>query len=482
MATILPRPDAHSPRWHISPAVDLLGYHLAWVAILVPLLFYGIDRYTDYLHLYVLVMVASFTHRHFTFPYVYLDRQVFAKHPYRFIVAPALALWAFLATPALYAWKVPVQTWSGVHVLVVMAAIAVLVQLIVQVKREVAPGWAWLGAAVVPLAIAGTVDLFAAPGPAWTGLAWLVALTATSGLLAAGARPRRWPLGVTAVLAVGCLLGLLPAMQVGQWPAEPFRFKQAIQGAFFVGAVWNVWHVYMQKFGIMRMYAAKSGVPAERRTPHAVDRLLVFSWLPLVVLVLAVTAGDTLNKVGTGSPLAVFIADNVAPWAAYALPVGVGIVALAVGLFLYYEYRADRWSNPARLVAALSLMGVNCMFLFVDPIKVYIAFGFAHAIEYMVFVWAFQRKRYQAPLAHKPLLGWLSRRPWLLYGVLLLGVGGTYFLFAYGHRYFDWGRPKLAGTTLVQWAFFWTIWQQVLHFWFDGFLWKMRLPAVRGNL
>ncbi|MFK7929032.1 MAG: hypothetical protein AB8H79_12640, partial [Myxococcota bacterium] len=333
-----------------------------------------------------------------------------------------------------------------------------------------------------PLSAAGVVDVFFDPGATTTAAVWMGALLAVSGILASRQRTVLWPWLCVAGLALPLAATFIPGVDIGRWPTERFSFKNVIYGAFFVGAVWNVWHVYMQKFGIMRMYAAKSGVPAERRAPHFVDRLLVFSWLPLVVMTLALSAGDALKSVGSGQSLALFIADNVAPWAPLFLPVGVGITALAVGLFLWREYTADGWSNTPRLAAALSLITINAMFLFVDPIKVYIAFGFAHAIEYMVFVWAFQRKRYAEPLAHRPLLGWLARRPWLLYGALLIGIGGTYFLFQYGHRYGIWDRPTVAGTTLMRWAFFWTIWQQVVHFWFDGFLWKMRLPTVRGSL
>jgi len=480
VATLSPAPAPN--RWHVGPVIDTLAYHLSWVAVLVPLLFYGIDRYTDYLHLYVLVMVVSFTHRHFTFPYVYFDLAVFKTHPYRFVVAPALAIWAFLATPSLWGWRVPVNTWSGVHVLTVLAALVVIAQLILQLKRGIAPGWARLGLCVVPLATAGVIDVFFDPGANTTATVWMAALLAVSTVMASRQRAVLWPWLCAAGLLLLLAATFIPGVDIGRWPTERFSFKNVIYGAFFVGAVWNVWHVYMQKFGIMRMYAAKSGVPAERRAPHIVDRLLVFSWLPLVVMTLALSAGDALQSVGSGQSLAVFIADHVAPWAPLFLPVGVGITAVAVGLFLWREHRADGWSNTPRLAAALSLITINAMFLFVDPIKVYIAFGFAHAIEYMVFVWAFQRKRYAEPLAHKPLLGWLARRPWLLYGGLLIGIGGTYFLFQYGNRYGVWDRPTLGGTTLMKWAFFWTIWQQDVPVWFDGFLWKMRLPTVRSSL
>lgn len=482
---VVPPADARVDRWHVSPVVDLLAYHGSWLLVLVPLLFFGADRYTDYLHLYVLVMVVSFTHRHFTFPYVYFDPQIFRRFPVRFVVAPALAVGAFIATIFLYYWKVPALFWSPVHALAVVGGLGLAAQLILHSRAGQEPRLGAVGVAAIPLLLAGTLDLFVPIGAIPTAQVWMAAMLGSSGVLAFEAR--RKGSGGLAFIAPVALLGLglasfVPALHAGVFPLQRFRFMEIIQGAFVVGAVWNVWHVYMQKFGIFRMYSAKSGVDPQRRTPHAVDRLLVFSWVPLVVVSLAVTAGDALSASRAAAAWAQWIGATVAPTAPVLLPLGWLLVAVAVALFLRGEWKADRWSNPARLTAALSLVSINAMFLFFDPIKVYIAFGFAHAIEYMVFVWAFQRRRYQAPLEHRPLMGWLTRRPWLLYGGLLIGIGGTYMMFAYGHRLFGWDRPEIFGVTLVKLAFYWTIWQQLLHFWFDGFLWKMRVPANRASL
>ena len=45
--------------------------------------------------------------------------------------------------------------------------------------------------------------------------------------------------------------------------------------------LWNLWHVYMQKFGILRVYMAKDPAPREQKTPAWVDKLFVLCWFPL---------------------------------------------------------------------------------------------------------------------------------------------------------------------------------------------------------
>jgi len=62
---------------------------------------------------------------------------------------------------------------------------------------------------------------------------------------------------------------------------------------------------------------------------------------------------------------------------------------------------------------ALGTTLLSSTFLFVHPIKAYLTYAFSHAVEYMVFVWAFQHRRYAQPLAHHPWLGWALQRPWL---------------------------------------------------------------------
>ncbi len=112
------------------------------------------------------------------------------------------------------------------------------------------------------------------------------------------------------------------------------------------------------------------------------------------------------------------------------------------------------------------------------------AFAFSHAVEYMVFVRAFQRRRYREPLGHDPVLGRVLRRPWLAYGVFTFAVTVPYLLVRF------WGylivpeatNPTLFGTTFERWGFYWSVYQSLVHFYYDGFLWKMRSASVRRYL
>ena len=67
--------------WHVSPVIDVMAYHLSWAWILIPLALVGNDRRLDYPYWFALVLALNFAHRHYGFPYAYLDRDVFRTHP-----------------------------------------------------------------------------------------------------------------------------------------------------------------------------------------------------------------------------------------------------------------------------------------------------------------------------------------------------------------------------------------------------------------
>jgi hypothetical protein len=258
----------------------------------------------------------------------------------------------------------------------------------------------------------------------------------------------------------------------------------AVLGALvFFSVLWNIWHVYMQKFGILRVYMAKDPAPAERKTPPWVDRLFVFAWIPLYFSYL-------------GPAHRQLVLDNARPVRAYTTPIlgfmtehqawlvvpSLAFALIAVGLWLYHEGRAHRLRNPARLSAGLGMTLLSTSIFFFDPIKVYVAFGFSHAVEYMVFVWAFQRRRYATaePSPMKRLLA----RPVLFYGALTVGLGAIAMTkAAWGRWFFVGGAPvKFLGMTGAKWFLYYTVFESLVHFYMDGFLWKLRRPEVRASL
>lgn len=298
--------------------------------------------------------------------------------------------------------------------------------------------------------------------------------------LAAGVGLLATPVLARAVLPAGSL-----PLAGTPWPAADTRLWSVFIGIAVAAGIWNVWHTLMQKYGILRIYAAKAREEAAAAAPAWADRWLVLGWAPLVGVYLAVRLSDfVLVEYQIAS-------DYLAPalaWlnaAAFVLgPLAALAAAGGVAGWLVQEWRANGLRNRARLSMAA---GTSCLWLcfFVfDPIKVYIAFGFSHAVEYMVFVWAYQRRRYAGALPPRPLLARLLDRPWLTYSAFTLVLASAYVLFTDWRELQFWSLPdhRFSALTLGQWVFCWGVWQSFVHFYFDGLLWRTREPQVRDAL
>ncbi|MEZ4466316.1 MAG: hypothetical protein R3F43_18145 [bacterium] len=272
-------------------------------------------RVQDYAWFLLIILGVNFSHRHLTLPYVYLDREVFKRFPWKFTVFPGVMLVLFALSP-----------------------------------------WAWK-------------------------------------------HHRGW-----------------------------------VEGAATIAGTWNVWHVYMQKYGILRMYAAKSGVEPARRAPGWVDRLLIFGWLPLLI-----TWGGPHHRAAvdrnyrSGRRVLTPLLDWLEVHQGWLVPLAIAVLVAALGLWLRAEWRASRLKNPARLLMAGGTTALSGSFLFFDPFKVALAFAFSHAREYTVFVWAFQRRHYREQPAHRPLLGQLLRFPF--YVAVIGGCAALYIVLRYWGKY-----------------------------------------------
>ena len=485
----VPPPDASPDRWHVSPGVDVCAYALSWLWVLLPMALAGDSFEADYLAIYILVLVVTQVHRHYTMPYVFLDRQTYSRFPLRFTLVPLVmfALWAGTPFFKRSGWSVDAFDW--------LAAIAWLLVLVKACTDErdgdgERGALAWVPSvrqSALPLvlllaaALPTTRAWLGRGGPAWVMLAaaasvWIMERARRSGPEAEPGVHWKLPLAVTGLAVLG--LGGPELTGVRTIPAN-----SAISVAAVAAGAWTYWHVHMQKYGILRLYSAKSG--NADKVPGWVDRLVIFGWLPLLILWIGTHFRGLLFEMQPRAKETVGpMLEQIDPFVDAAMVPAVGLVIVSLGLLLVYEWRCNRLRNAPRLWMVLGTVGMYAAFLVLHPLKAYLAFAFSHAVEYMVFVWAYQRRRYREPLPHRPLLGRLLSRPLLAYGVFTLGLSGYFVLFKYWGRYIFRGAdvPYFVGITTSEWIFYWTIFQSFLHFYYDGFLWKMRKKSVRANL
>ncbi len=432
----IPKPDEPVRGWHVSPLVDVLAYHFSWLFILVPLALAGDVHPTDYLAIWAIGITTSFVHRHVTMPYVYLDGQVFRAFKPRLTLIPVVLFCGFVASMVLQTSKAPAGFFTPAHVAIVVAAVAPVVSVWWRDRRGDVVADRTLVVAAAPAVV--IVVIGAGVASHFGGVALNDSVVRTNSLVGAVA---------------------------------------------MVAALWNIWHTAAQKVGILRVYNAKSAAPVDKKVPLWVDRALVFGWFPFLAALLVDRERATILQQGKVVKMYLGpIVDGVSAAAPVLYPVGIALIVLTLGTFLRYEYRATGLKSAPRLSMALGLTMLSASFLFASPLKCYVAYGFSHAVEYVVFVWAFQRRRYAQPLDPQPLLQRLLKHGFVLYGAFIAVVAGLYLWSEFGTNLGFYDKPvRVFGMRTSMVIYVWAIWHSMAHFYFDGFLWKMR-PTVRAAL
>jgi hypothetical protein len=259
---------------------------------------------------------------------------------------------------------------------------------------------------------------------------------------------------------------------------------QAVAAVVFSALLWNFWHTYMQKFGILRLYRTKDPAAVQARTPAWIDKYLILCWLPLYFTYLGPKSRDLIfANGGHVRGAAEAIISFMEKFGVLVYP-SILIAAGGVGLWLWNEWRAQRFQNRARLSAAAGTTLISSALLWANPAEAFVAFAFSHAVEYMVFVWAFQRRRYCRPQPVPSMMERLLRYPKTWY------LCFTFAFVAFGFSQTLWGEGPPKGARPIEffgmagglWLFYYAVYESLVHFYMDGFLWKMRRPDVRENV
>jgi hypothetical protein len=470
--------------------VDLLGYAFSWVLLALPTyVLLGSDflqvldaRQNGYTILAIAVVLVD-VHRHFTFPYVYLNRRLRQQLPLRFWLLPALCVLLLTRLPF---WSRSSYPLGLAEVSAIGAWVVVLVQLL-RVDRIGGVARRRALATALSAGLVALVSILAAelpPGPSlfrgWMAL--LCAAVASFAIARMPASTRSAMGGPVSRLDAWIPPAALLVLAVGALPSRAtVTVNQLVSVVILVYVLWLAFHVITQKYGILRIYSAKSG--QQTKVPRWVDRAVVWCWVPMVIAWTVIHMPSAIvedfetmtpGSSRTVAPLLQLLAAHPQLWlAAASVPIVAGF-----GAFLYYEWTIHRLRNAPRLAYAAGTGLLYATLFWIGPVGLYVAFAATHCLEYLTFLWALQRQRYPRYDADAPLLSSMIQRPVLYYGGLTLFVGSLFFVARYAAHYLQ-ASPEVFGLPLAVWAFWYSILQAFLHFYYDGFLWKMRPELTR---
>lgn len=249
---------------------------------------------------------------------------------------------------------------------------------------------------------------------------------------------------------------------------------------FFLFIAWSTWHGAMQIHGFLRIYDAKSGFFSSWTA--RLDFWMCMGWFVQVVLWSPGKLTSVLSSfyLGGGPLIPVPAARAFAvSWTAFTLLV-TAAWAVQTGMNAY----RSGYFHPQKFLCMAASFGFwgYCMMGVDNLILGLILWEIFHDLQYNVFVWNYNRTRVQRGLSESRIERFLFQSGGArlaLYTVCILAYGSLGFLsqeVLNGSQYQDGYRHLLdqAGNVFAVSA--------LIHFYLDGFIWKVRDGKVRQDL
>src|SRR6266487_32906 len=245
-----------------------------------------------------------------------------------------------------------------------------------------------------------------------------------------------------------------------------------LKGIIVIVFFWGVWHGMMQTYGFCRIYDAKTGSFA------ALTRRLDFAacaiWFATAVLLSPMRMRDTLDLFySSGGPF-------IQPWVLQAAQRCFVFLALAVSIlfvanFVWMSTQAKR-PNPVKLALLITSIsfwwycnnGVSNLLVGIALFEVF------HDVQYLSLVWIYNRNRVEKDQNIGGFMRFVFRRSGSLVG-LYLGLIFAYGSLAYFNSQLQIETIKRVLTGVVSAS-------ALLHFYYDGFIWKVRESSTRQSL
>ena len=246
-----------------------------------------------------------------------------------------------------------------------------------------------------------------------------------------------------------------------------------LSGIVLAVYLWGVWHGLMQTYGFLRIYDSK--VKSFGNITSRLDHFMCLAWFGGAVVLSPTRVSNVLNTFyKAGGPLIPARAVELAQQFVLGVLVLVNVLFVAN---LIYQWRRGTPPSPIKLVLMVTSFGFWWYSnVWVTHMLVGVAlFEIFHDVQYLSIVWLYNRKR--ATQAGGELNGFarfLFKRSGALVG-LYVGL-----VFAYGSlNYVARGVPM---ETLQRVLIGLLLASALLHFYYDGFIWKVREKSTRKSL
>jgi len=245
-----------------------------------------------------------------------------------------------------------------------------------------------------------------------------------------------------------------------------------LKGILLVVFFWGVWHGLMQTYGFCRIYDAKTG------TFDALTRRLDFAmcviWFGTAVALSPYRLSDTLETYYMcGGP---FIPPSVIQHGQQVILFAAITVSVLFLLHFGRLWIIGKRPNPVKLALLVTSIAFwwYCNNLVANILVGIALFEVFHDVQYLSLVWIYNRNRVEKDSNIGGFMRFVFRRSGSLIG-LYVGL-----VFAYGSlSYFN---AQLGIETVKRILTGVVTASTLLHFYYDGFIWKVRERSTRQSL
>jgi len=245
-----------------------------------------------------------------------------------------------------------------------------------------------------------------------------------------------------------------------------------IQAIQLVAMAWGIWHGMMQTYGFCRIYDAKASARAAARA--RADLALCVAWFSAAVL-LSPMRFRTLIELYYESGGPIVPATAVAAIRT-AVVLALGVVTIVFLWRQWSDWRAARGASPVKITLLVSSIafwwycnnGVQNILVGIALFEVF------HDVQYLAIVWIYNRSRVERDKNIGGFMRFVFRRSGALIGVY---VG---LVLAYGAIALTQSAITIEG---IRYALIGVVTASaLLHFYYDGFIWKVRETQTRTML
>ena len=253
--------------------------------------------------------------------------------------------------------------------------------------------------------------------------------------------------------------------------ASVFCAIQGIHTALLLAFVWGAWHWMMQGYGFMRIYDAKSG--SFSSLTMWLDFAMCVAWFGFALFLSPRPIFDLLFRFQESGGVvlsAEVISGLQHVWAGATI-----LVTAAFGVNATWHWIKGTPPNPLKLLLMAITFTYYWYTLAIVPngLVAYALFEMFHDVQYLTIVWMFNRARSEQTDAGAFTRFLFRQRGPLI--VLYIGLCLLYGMFDFAARSLESGIVYNVLLALV-------LASSMLHFYFDGFIWKIREQETGKNL